>query len=282
MLDLQAHIEGARRLWRDRFSCGAPHCRGRRPWTRISEGTGSIRLHGQQFCFPGCFERELQRRLDELWIVRPRQSRPPHRIPLGLLMLSRGELTSDQLREALEMRQQDGSHRIGEHLCRLGFATEPQITAALGHQWSCPVLRALPTAGADCAIPLHLLRRFYMVPVHFNASTRIQHVAFATNIEYQALLAVEHMLDCKAQPCVADGSAVQGWLAAFELQRRNSDHLFEYICQTREITRFVCSYATKFCAVEARVTECGEYIWALVQGASEAANLLFRRTSYSE
>jgi hypothetical protein len=125
MLDLQAHIEGARQQWRERFSCGVPACRGRRPWARIMDGTGSIRLHGQRLCFPLCFERELQRRLEELWVLRPQQPRPPHRVPLGLLMLSRSELNREQLRDALESQKQNGSRRIGEYLCQLGFVTEP-------------------------------------------------------------------------------------------------------------------------------------------------------------
>lgn len=277
MLDLQAHIEGARQQWRERFFCRAPACRGRRPWVRIVDGTGSIRLHGQRLCFPLCFEGELQRRLRELWVLRPQRSRPPHRVPLGLLMLSRGELKSEQLRDALESQKQDRSRRIGEYLCQLGFVTESQITVALGRQWSCPVLRALPDPAGDCAIPLHLLRHFRMVPVHFNSSTRILHVAFACDIEYRVLLAIEQMLDCKAEPCVADASAVQGWLATSEAQGRAPGHLFENICQSDEITRITSSYATKFCADDARVTGCGEYVWIRIEGGSDAANLLFRR-----
>jgi hypothetical protein len=55
-----------------------------------------------------------------------------------------------------------------------------------------------------------------MVLVHFNSFTRTLHVGFAAEIEYRALLAIEQMRDCKAEPCVVDATAVQRWLASSE------------------------------------------------------------------
>ena len=63
-----------------------------------------------------------------------------HRVPLGLLLLSRQQLTAAQLRTALEAQRAAGQGKIGEWLRQLGFVTELQVTAALARQWSCPVL----------------------------------------------------------------------------------------------------------------------------------------------
>jgi type IV pilus assembly protein PilB len=191
-------------------------------------------------------------------------------------MLSRGELNDDQLRRALEEQKQDGK-RIGECLRQMGYANEPQITAALGCQWSCPVLRAMPRPAPDCTIPFYLLRRFCMAPVHSNASTRVLHVAFGGDIEYRALLTIEQILDCKAEACLADASAIQSWLEASEEQGRGADQVFEDVRGPEEITRIASSYATKFCADEARISACGEYIWMRIQGGRDAANLVFRQ-----
>jgi hypothetical protein len=124
--------------------------------------------------------------------------------------------------------------------------------------------------------------RFPHGPCAFQLIYAILHVAFDGDIEYRALLAIEQMLDCKAEPCVADASAVQGWLKSRELQGRGADQGFENICQHDEITRITSSYATKCRADDARVTRCGEYIWVRVEGGFDTANLLFRRAQHCE
>lgn len=207
--------------------------------------------------------------------------RPPHRVPLGLLMLSRGQLTREQLRNVLQAQKRNGSLRIGEWMQRLGYAEEPQVTAALGKQWSCPVLRELPAPVSTHAIPFVLLELIRMAPVAYNRATRALHLAFAGNVDYRALLAIETMLDCKAEACIADSSAVQAWLESYKDQRRGADQTFENIRAAEEIIRITSSYATQFCADEARLADCGGYIWIRVCGGKHSANLLFRQPSAS-
>ena len=62
------------------------------------------------------------------------------RMPLGLILLSRGWISHRELQEALaaQRRAQDG--RIGEWLHRLHGISEETITKALGIQWNCTVL----------------------------------------------------------------------------------------------------------------------------------------------
>lgn len=276
MLNLQAHIENVVQLWRDRASCSAPGCRGRRMWERAYDGNGSIQMHGRRFCFPKCFEQELQRQLAAIRVPARQPSRTPHRVPLGLLMLSRGELSREQLRCALELQKNDVSLRIGQRIVALGYAHERQVTAALGAQWSCPVLKDLPAEIPDCSIPFRLLHRFQMAPVHFNAGTQVLHMAFAADIEYRVLLALEQMLDCKAEPCIADAAAVARSLERQEERRLGADQSFENVSSADEIIRITSSYATKFCADEARIAGCGEYIWIRVLGGKDSANLIFR------
>lgn len=100
----QSHVQQAVDAWKERLSCAAPECRGRRRLLRrFPDHAGSIHLQGQRYCFPVCFERELRRCFSELQLAPDSRPRPPHRVPLGLLMLSRGELTQEQLRHALPL-----------------------------------------------------------------------------------------------------------------------------------------------------------------------------------
>ena len=198
-------------------------------------------------------------------------------MPLGLLMLSRGELSLEQLRRVLEAQKQSGDGRIGEWMQKLGYAAEPQVTAALAAQWSCPVLRSLPASVTDCGIPLHLLREFCMLPVHCNRATGMVHLAFASDIEYRVLHAIEQMLECKTEPCLADASAVQEMLAEMEERGRTGEVNFDKVRFPDEVTRITSSYAARLNAMELRLAACGEYVWVRILAPRRNTNLLFRR-----
>src|SRR5205823_131696 len=146
MPGLQSQVRERIQDWRGRLlDCNSVECsRTRRAWHRISDGAGSVHLHGVRYCFPRCFEEELQRRFEQVRVLPSSIPRSSHRLPLGLLMLSRGDLSDLQLRAALSAQQQNGTGRIGEWIQKLGYAREPQVTAALAVQWSCPILRTLP------------------------------------------------------------------------------------------------------------------------------------------
>lgn len=179
--------------WLEQYACSDPSCaRARSVWHHVSgRGTRSVCLQERRYCFPGCFEAALKGRLLRLSQTPLGKSRRPHRIPLGLLLLARGEINKSQLRAALAAQRTHCHRRIGEWIEHLGFARMPQITAALGAQWACPVLSGIPTRARGPLLPLPLLHRFRMAPVHYIEATRVMHVAFAEGIDYSALLAIE-------------------------------------------------------------------------------------------
>jgi hypothetical protein len=200
-------------------------------------------------------------------------------VPLGLLLISRGQLTNRQLRSALEAQLAGGRHRLGEWLEKLGFATEQQVTLALAQQWACPVLT--PKAGRDPAclrlLPYHLLETSRIMPVQFVPSTRMFHVAFCDGIDYGALYAIEQMLDCRTQVCLATRSAVASALQLIEHERRTGELLFEGWRDVSEMARITCGYVLKLGAEAVRVVGCGGFIWARLSTGPDVANLLFRR-----
>jgi hypothetical protein len=202
-----------------------------------------------------------------------------HRVPLGLLMISRGQLTNQQLRSALDAQRQTGRQRLGEWLEKLGFATEQQVTAALAQQWACPVLAA--KASCDPAslrlLPYHLLETFRILPVQFVPSTRMFHLAFCDDIDYSALYAIEQMLNCRTQACLASRSAVARVLQLIEHERQSGELLFEGWRDASEMARITCGYVLKLGAQAVRLVGCGSFIWARLSTGQDVANLLFRR-----
>jgi hypothetical protein len=277
MVGLQQRLRQVVSGWGERvLHCNGERCAApRRAWQRISNGAGSVCVHGLRYCFPHCFERELMRRLVRMQPTRAARRTLAHRLPLGLLMLSRGDLTDSQLRQTLQEQQLHKGRRIGECMQQLGYVREPQVTAALAMQWCCPVLKTLPQHVIDCGVPQGLLRRFRMMPVHFSAATRALYIAFVEDIEYPALIAIEQMLDCKTQACLTTSSGLQTAFERMEQQSMPLEKEFAGLRAPEEMTRITSSYAARLFADDVRAVACGDLAWVRVDGGRDPMNLLF-------
>lgn len=259
--------------------CGQPGCTlTRRLWRRLRWWNGSIRLHGSRYCAPQCFQDALRRCFAQICDLGAPTGEVQHRIPLGLLMLSRGELSNRQLRSALDAQKASGCRRIGEWLERLGFATERQVTNALGLQWACPVLTSPVNPDNRCMrlIPFRILETYRILPIQFVEPTRCFYIAFAEGIDYAVLHAVEQMLDCHTEACLVTRSTMDKALQQIGRDRSGGDHLFEGWRQAPEMARVTCSYVPKLGADNVRVVSCGCYIWVRLSKGRDVANLIFR------
>jgi len=260
--------------------CGQPGCSVfRRLWRRLRWWNGTIRLHGLGYCAPQCFEYAAGQRLGEICNMSSPAEPVQHRIPLGLLMLSRGQLSNWQLRSALEAQQASGRYRLGEWLERLGFASEQQITTALGLQWACPVVTTRLNPDYRCVrlIPFRILETYRMLPIQFVESTRTFYLAFSEGIDYGVLNAVEQILDCRTEACLVSRSAMNAALEQIRRDRNAIDLLFEGWRHAPEMARITTGYVLKLGAQTVRVAGCGRYIWVRLCAGGEVANLIFRR-----
>ncbi|HEY6769650.1 MAG TPA: hypothetical protein VI386_33330 [Candidatus Sulfotelmatobacter sp.] len=203
-----------------------------------------------------------------------------HRIPLGLLLLSRQQLTATQLRIALAAQQTAGCGRMGDWLLNLGFVTEPNLLAALGSQFSCPVLQIntpVLTPVLYPEIPMALLDSFQMVPVSFVAATATLHIAFAAKIDHSMLYAVEQMLDCRTRHCLISPALLRNSLFALGASRLAREVVFERISGNSELVRIISNYAVRVSASGIRLSPCRPYLWARLECASgQILNLLLR------
>jgi hypothetical protein len=269
-------------------TCGRDGCTHARSLRRfLRRGPRTVLFAGSRYCIGRCLEHAL---LDAIQRVEssPQRAAAAHRIPLGLLLLQRQELTGEQLRQTLAAQRSAGRGKIGEWLQALGFATDAQITSALARQWSCPVLRVpFSNPGRIPQMPAALLDWFAMFPVDYVAPTATLHIAFSDRIDYTALYAIGQMLECRTEPCLV----ASGWLRQ-KLERLAEHHMESEIVFNRtnsdrvasdhtnkprinddqnldcrmpsfaEFARSIRSYCLLTKAFEVRLVSCGPHLWA--------------------
>jgi hypothetical protein len=133
-----------------------------------------------------------------------------HRVPLGLLLLSQGELSKEQLRAALA-RQRVSGGRIGFWLMREQGIEERVVTRALGAQWGCPVLSVeghSPESVAGLA-PRLLVDAFGFLPLR-RAGATLLYVGFEDRIDRCVGLAIERMNGLRVESGIVSGSQYAG------------------------------------------------------------------------
>ena len=201
-------------------------------------------------------------------------SQPPNRIPLGLLMVARGKLTYTEVRAALEAQRRARYGKIGEWIEKLGFATEQEVTTALALQWGCPVaasydLSALPSQGS---IPLSILEAFQMLPLNYVASTNTLYMAFGERVDHAALYAIEKILDCRTQPCVAGRKSIVRQLDALRQMPRPGDVEFGPMNDLAEMARIASSYSSRLSPEQVRLSRIGRFIRLRLDPGSKVEN----------
>ena len=133
-----------------------------------------------------------------------------HRIPLGLLMLEQGWITSSQLRGALQGQRDNGAGRLGHWLVAREGVSEQLVTRALGLQWSCPVL---PLASHDPEglaplLPRLFLDAFGALPLRI-AAGKLLYLGFEDRLDPILALALERISGLRVESGLVQGSLFQ-------------------------------------------------------------------------
>lgn len=273
---------GLEKKWEEAApDCGLATCTADKTvWHRLWRRQSGISMEGVLYCRPQCLESALVGLLERLQSLSPAPP-PSHRMPLGLLMVARGKLTYNEVLAALAAQRRAGCGKIGEWFEKLGFATEQEVTAALALQWGCPVASVLKSDAREPShrIPLPVLEAFHMWPLHHVPVTNTLYLAFGERVDHAALYAIEQMLDCHTQPCVAGRTAIAFLLERLRQQSRPSEVQFGPLHDPAEMARIAGSYIVRLGAEEIRVRRLGSLIWLRLRVRSAGVNVLFRLNS---
>jgi hypothetical protein len=193
-------------------------------------------------------------------------------------MHSLGLISKESLQAALQAQREAGKGRVGDWLRRQGTVTEHQVTRALAVQCSAPVYPPEKCEGNlnwAHLLPFALLDSFQMVPVHCAPGLGVLYMAFSSRVDYTALYAIEQMLECRTEPCVAQESSIQKALARLRQGARSTDIPIEGPMEPSIISCATLQQALRFGAREVRVVGCANNIWVRLRASDIVRDLLF-------
>jgi len=274
----------ATRVWAAGFKAittRCEYCQRSMTLHSFSAHKAGIRMRDHWYCSSSCFGSAVEAELAELAVSGQERPDPVSSMPLGLMLVSRGLLSNEELREARNEERETGEE-IGELLVRRGSLSEKQLTAARASQWGCPVY-SVPKHGlpAGICIPPTFMRIYSMIPLHYVASTNLLLVGFVNKVEYGLLYAIEKMTGCKTQPCFVTPNDfhLQMQKREYALEHSDADSgevKFECVQSLAEMARILSSYGAHLEADEAIIGKCREYLWARLKTGPKEVDLLFK------
>ena len=187
-------------------ACANPRCKS--GWLHLWRSHSAPVFENGWNCSPTCTEERLKaavRRELEGRAIGSAAYR--HRMPLGLLMLEQGWITSNQLRSALEAQKSAGEGRLGHFLVREQGISEDCVTRALSLQWSCPVLalRGYDPEGLAGLMPRFFIDAFEALPLRVGAG-RVLYLGYEQRLDAVLSLALERMSGLRVESGLVRGS----------------------------------------------------------------------------
>jgi hypothetical protein len=239
-----------------------------------------IQMRDDWYCSAQCFSSAAEYRFAQL--LQPVSAPPSHvsRMPLGLILISRGLVSSENLRNSVEEQKRTGEE-IGEVLLRQGFVSEKQITEVRAAQWGCPVFTVPKGATkTDVHIPKTFVELHSMIPLHYVATTNQLLVGFVQGIEYGPLYAIEQMTGCKAHPCFVTPTEFRMQLQQREqaqgLDATPAELKFENVQTPAEMAQILSDYCLDLSADHAIISKCRDYLWARLICDVKRVDVLFK------
>jgi hypothetical protein len=242
-------------------------------WLKIRRK--GLRIEDSWFCSPECIGRAVQTGLQRCIKEVPERPHYLHRMPLGLLMLSRGFVDAAQVRSALLAQQRERRDKIGQWLQRMGFATERQVVTALALQYATPVLAFPAEVFPQGMLPLVMLKSLRILPVRFSPSQRLLYVAFCSPVDHMLLQSIEKITGWRTSACVISDVCMTKLLEDADERDGGRTHYFARVSSAEEITRITLSYAMRVNAREIRFAKCRSLIWVRLRSHHKTSDLVF-------
>lgn len=260
-------------------SCSHTGCPIGTSWTGVLHRATGFWLNEREWlCSPRCLEASLEERLNGHFYASPSPEPMRTTMPMGLMLLARGVISDAQFRDALDIKRVSGD-RIGSCLQRLGCVSFEDIASVVATQWGCPVFPVESVQpGCSLFVPLSLLERYRMLPVHLVSQGRRLFIAFCDKIDHSALISIEQMLGCETEACVIPEPKLLQ-----ELEYRKRDTTGEVTVRrpdtSGETARVIRSYAQQTGSSAIRLCVVDGNVWARFFSRRSHLDLVFEVAS---
>lgn len=255
--------------------CSHGACKTGTSWTGVLHRASGYWFNERHwFCSARCLEASLDDQLHEYFFAAQRPEPIRTTMPMGLMMLSRGVITELQLHAAIELQHTSGE-RIGICLQHLGFVSFADIASVVATQWGCPVFPSESVQpGCSMLLPLGLIERYRMLPVHLVGQGGRLFVGFSGKVNHTALISVEQMLGCKTEACIIPEPKL---LEVIEYRKRDttSENVVSRPHTAAETARIICSYAQQTGAGALRLCTMDGNVWVRFLARNFHLDLVF-------
>jgi hypothetical protein len=196
-----------------------------------------------------------------------------HRIPLGLVMLEQGWISSAQLRQALDAQKAAGQGKLGKWLIREQGVSEQLVTRALSLQWNCPVL-SLDFHDPDAmalALPRLFVEAFGALPLRV-AAGKILYLGFEERLDPVLALAMERMVGLRVEAGLVRGSQFH---SAHQRMLHSTFPRVELVeaASAAPMVRILSKAIERAKPVESRLVRVHDCLWLRMWSRPQAAHL---------
>jgi uncharacterized protein (UPF0297 family) len=275
-LSLGSILPGPDRGWKAVYPvCGLASC-SNKSTTRSIRNRAGITVDRVWYCGADCFAVAARNSFRALLSANVVEMPHVPRRSIGLVMLSKGTITSEQLQFAYEQ-----SHMRGEDLeaalVRLGFANERQLAAARAAQWGCPVLGQDGIGQAvEADIPPTLLEAYSAVPIHTSVAAKRMVLGFVYRVEHSLLNSLEQITGLRGDPCFITPAERAEQMRRLTHDSNCEEIVFDDPYTPAAMANNVAGFALEVSAGEARFASCRNFVWARLTGKRQRLDVLFR------
>ena len=257
-----------------RARCGVSTCHNKLLTRAVPHSRIGIHMGQQWYCSADCFAAAIKIPLAVLSRERLMDTARNPRLSLGLVMLSKGYLTEDQLR--LAVSQSRAGEPLEDALVRLGLASDRELAAARAAQWGFPVLGQDGSGlTVQVDLPKTFLQGFAAAPVHYAPAAKRLLLGFVHQVDHSFLHAIEQIIGCRPEPCFMTP-------AEFEAQMRQVTAVPDYVevvvdepGTPAQMARTLGGFAVEGVAREASVVRCKSWVWARLSSKRRTMDILF-------
>jgi hypothetical protein len=243
---------------------------------RSLPGRSGVKVGRQRYCSVDCFAVAARTQLSSLSGGSVVDIRRSPRLSIGLVLLSKGQVTDEQLRFAMAESQRRGE-TLEATLIFLGMANERTLVSARASQWGCPVLSQDHEAQhVESDIPPTLLQRSTAVPLHYSPAARRLLLGFVYRVDHSLLNALEQIADLRAEPCFIAPGDFREQTSRVMTAPNYEEVVFDEVQTLAQMARNVGGFASEVAVREARFARCREFVWARLTGRKGRIDLLFR------